>query len=63
MREKIFPTPVYKYLYAAVSLPKISEYLIELEMPIQPIYYAPADIKPDVTQSVRIFSLYGDEKI
>jgi hypothetical protein len=63
MRRDIFPLPVNVYSYIPNRLPNISQYLIELEMPIEPIYYAPPDIKYDTAESVRVFNLHGDEKI
>jgi len=52
---------VYSYIPCK---PRLENTLaIELELPLAPIYYAEKEVIPAPKSSVRVFNLFGDDKI
>jgi len=52
---------VYSYI---PQKPRLENTLtIELELPLAPIYYTQKEVAPEQTSSVRVYNLFGDDKI
>jgi hypothetical protein len=63
MRKEQLLAPLGIYLYIPYSKTIESTYQIQLEMPLPPIYTTPVERKSDTSESVRVYNLFGDEKI
>ena len=63
MKKSLYPPLPKLYIYIPPERMCENSLEIQLEIPLAPIYYAENKVVSEPTSSVRIYNLFGDEKI
>ena len=63
MKKNLYQNRSYLYSYTPQNPSQESTLTLELELPLAPIYYAPKEVLPEQASSVRVYNLFGDDKI
>ncbi len=63
MKKNLYQNRSYLYSYIPRNTRQENTLTIELELPLAPIYYAQKEVLPEQSSSVRVYNLFGDDKI
>ena len=63
MKKNLYQTRSSIYSYIPPKQRLENTLTIELELPLAPIYYTKKEVVPEQTSSVRVYNLFGDDKI